>query len=294
MIAAGCGGGTSVRNTSILTWGGSGNRAGQFRRPRAIGVLDNEVYVADKSGRVQVFGVDGEFRRMWRMPAFDNGTPTCISFGRGGTVLIPDTHYSAVREYSPAGELLREWGEYGTGEGQFIYPTGIVEDRDGLFYVSEYGMDAERIQVFDNDLNFVRVWGEFGEKPGQMNRLMDMVIDGDDHVYAVDSANHRLQKFTKEGELLTVIGGLGEDGGGMEFPFDAALAPDNTLLACEYGNCRLSRFSLEGEFVEHIGELGRGPRQFNGPRGVAVSDDYIFVADTDNDRIQRLLWERTA
>jgi len=271
-----------------IVWGGPGSRSGQFRYPRAIGVRADEVYVIDMTGRVQVFGVDGSFRRSWSTPASEKGTPTAIAFHGEDRVVVPDTHYSRILEYTPDGHLLDQWGSYGTGPDQFIYPTGIAWTSDGAQYISEYGMGAERVHVFDADREFLRQWGEHGEDEGQLNRAMAVAVDGEDTVYVVDSANHRVQCFDRAGTLLHVIGRVGTGPGELKFPYDLALGPDGSVFVCEYGNHRISRFSRSGEFIACYGRPGREPGEFNGPRGVAVSNDgFVFVADTDNHRVQQ-------
>ncbi len=270
-------------------WGQQGRRNGSFVKPRAIGVSGDEVYVIDTTGRVQVFSFGGEFLRNWSTPAYDNGTPSAVSSDRKGNLLIPDTHYSQILEYTPEGELLNRWGSYGTGEDEFIYPTGIAQGPDGIHFISEYGMGAERVHVFDADRRFLRQWGAHGEAEGQFNRAMAIALDDKGTVYVVDTANHRVQCFDAKGTLLRVIGEVGAAPGQLKFPHDIALAPDGSLFLCEYGNHRVSRFSLDGEFIACYGRAGRKPGEFNGPRGIAVSQDgVVFVADTDNHRIQRM------
>lgn len=295
----GAAGSSCVRGASSRVaahvWGGPGKRLGEFRRPRAIGCLEGEVYVIDKAGRVQVFDEEGAFLRHWNMPSAENGTPTCVSFSNKGTVLIPDTHYSVVREYTTDGEEVRSFGEYGSGPDQFIYPTGIVESADGEFFISEYGQEAERIHVFNNDGTFSRMWGSFGEDEGQLNRAMDILIDTNGDLVVVDSGNHRLQRFAMDGSAKGIIGAVGDGPGEFSDPFDAALTPDGLIIACDFGNCRLTAFDMAGQFVTTVGSFGRDPGAFAGPRGVTVSESgYVFVADTDNDRIQRIALEDVA
>lgn len=263
-------------------WGGQGLRDGFFLRPRAIGFSKGEVYVIDTTGRVQVFTHEGAFLRLWNTPSAENGTPTAIHFA-DEKVLVPDTHYSRILEYSPSGELLNEWGRYGIEPGRFIYPTGIAQDKDGACYVSEYGEHAERVQVFDKSRQLVRTWGGHGEAPGQFNRAMAIALSPEGELFVADTANHRIQRFDKQGKLLAVLGGPEA----LNFPHDIAVAPDGSILAAEYGAHRISRFRPDGKLVGRYGEPGRGPGQFNAPRGVAVSEDgAVYVADTDNHRVQ--------
>lgn len=279
----------------VSTWGERGTRDGEFIRPRAIGVHMGRVYVVDTTGRVQAFTRDGVFSHMWSMPEYGNGTPTCISFARDGRVLIPDTHYSRIVEYATDGTLLKMWGKYGAEPGQFIYPTGIAESPHGLYYISEYGVGAERVQVFDRDGAFQRQWGSHGTEPGQFNRAMAIVMRADHVVYVADTTNHRVQAFDTQGRLIRVIGAPGIERGRLKFPQSIAFAPDGSLVICEYGANRISRFSSEGAFLGAFGVAGRAPGSFHAPRGVAVSDDgEVFVADTDNHRIHRFPLEAIA
>lgn len=292
-FACGCvaGGGAS----GWLAWGRQGvHRDGEFNQPRAVYADRGEVYVVDQTGRVQVFTEQGQPVRMWRLPAFENGTPTAIIRRGEGRVLVPDTHYSRILEYAPEGELMHQWGEYGTGENQFIYPTDLALAPDGSYFISEYGVDAERVHVFDKDRRFVRQWGSHGEEPGQFSRLMAIDI-GDGTVFVCDTANNRVQCFTFEGELLRVIGGAGAGPGQLRYPYDIEVAPDGSLLVCEYGNNRISRFTAAGEFLTMTGRAGRRPGEFHAPRGVSVdSEGFVYVADTGNHRIQRFPWGELA
>ncbi|MFC1736807.1 twin-arginine translocation signal domain-containing protein [Candidatus Hydrogenedentota bacterium] len=283
----GCGSAKSVAKHGFAVWGGPGIRKGFFRRPRAIEVNGDEVYVIDTTGRVQVFSMDGVHLRQWTVPEVDNGTPTGISFGVEGRVLIPDTHYGRILEYSLTGDLLETWGSYGTGEEQFIYATGIRQMADGTYYISEYGVGAERVHVFDSGKRFKLQWGGPGSDPGMFSRLMSISTDEDEAIYVVDTCNHRIQRFDREGTYISSIGEAGSGAGQIKFPHDMAFAPDGSILVCEFGNHRISRFTRDGSFVASYGRPGAGLGEFNGPRGIATSDDgKVYVADTDNHRVQ--------
>ncbi len=278
-------------DANSLVWGTEGLRDGDFLRPRAICSHENRVYVIDTTGRAQVFTEAGVFLNLWRTPDASNGTPTAIGVGRDGRLLVPDTHYHRILEYSTDGELLEQWGEYGDGPGQFIYPTGIAQHRDGRYFVCEYGENAERVHVFDGERKFVLQWGSHGFGAGEFNRAMAIALD-DELLHVADTTNHRIQSFTLEGELVRVIGGAGSAPGQLRFPFDIALAAGGAIATVEYGNNRVSLFSRDGQCIGVFGTPGRLAGRFNEPRGIAVSPaNDVFVADTYNHRIQRFSLE---
>ena len=275
--------------TRPYVWGKQGLRHGEFQHPRAIGAWREEVYVIDTTGRIQVFDFDGAYRRGWSTPDSENGTPTGLAFSSQNTLLIPDTHYSQIIEYSPEGSLIRRWGKYGTGEDEFIYPTDIVQAPDNNYYISEYGLGAQRIHVFDADGRFARQWGGPGDGAGEFSRAMAIDIDSQGTLHVADTANHRVQCFRLDGTFLRTVGEGGAGPGQLKFPYDVTVAPDDSVLVSEYGNHRISRFTSNGAFAACYGKPGRAPGEFDGPRGVAVAENgLVFVADTDNHRVQRV------
>ena len=273
-------------------------RDGEFAHPRAIGVREisgaHEIFVIDKTGRVQVFGEDGVFLRKWLMPEWENGTPTAVCFS-GETVIIPDTHYSQIAKYSPEGEVLGRWGSFGTGPEEFIYPTGVCRGPAGEYLFSEYGDGAHRVHLFDKDRHFLRQWGQLGPEPGNFSRPMAIGITEAGLVCVADTANHRVQCFSLEGELIRIIGEAGDAPGQLKYPHDLAIGPDGLIAVAEYGTHRISCFREDGAFLRSCGTPGRGPDQLNAPRGVAVaSDGTLYVADTDNHRVRVFDGEGTA
>ncbi len=270
------------------SWGSEGLRNGDFMRPRAIDVCNDEVYVIDTTSRVQVFSKEGEFKRLWTVPEETRGTPTAIIHSSDNQqLIIPDTHDSRIMIYSPQGELLDQWGSYGNTDDTLIYPTGIARSEEGDFFISEYGDQAERVHVFDAHKKYVRQWGGLGTKTGQFSRAMDIDISNDGKIVVCDTTNHRIQIFEQDGTFLSSFGKAGSGDGELMFPHDIAVTQNNTLVIAEYGNHRISHWELNGNFLGSIGSAGRESGQFNAPRGLALSDeDEIYVADTDNHRIQ--------
>ncbi|HWE35387.1 MAG TPA: 6-bladed beta-propeller [Isosphaeraceae bacterium] len=290
---AGCDGGHGSAPEQV--WGVHGSsRDGWLHKPRvaAFDAQDN-LYLCDLTDRIQVFTRDGKFLRSWRTPALNVDGPSGLTVDRYGRVLVADTHFYRVLVYSPDGsKILMTLGDgiqavEEPTPGRFGYPTDVVIDKAGNFYVSEYG-EQDRIQVFSPQGKWLRQWGGQGSEPGRLLRPRALAMDDEDRLYVADSCNHRIQVFDTKGKLLHVWGKRGSAVGELSYPYDVAVGPDKALYVVEYGNMRVQKFTLDGRPLGVWGEPGRGPGQLNGPWALAVDRrGAVSVVDSNNHRVQR-------
>jgi len=70
------------------------------------------------------------------------------------------------------------WGGLGSEPGQFRTPHGLAFDSQGRLFVADRG--NVRIQIFDQDGNFLEEWPQF-------SRLSGIYITDDDMLYGADS-----------------------------------------------------------------------------------------------------------
>lgn len=289
--------------------GETGLSPGQFFYPRCLDADDGSLWVIDKAARVQRLDPDGRCTASWVMPMHDRGKPTGLSiapFDRAAALYVADTHNSRVVIYQiPPAEFPRDrepavlgsFGTYGTGPGQFIYPTDIavLPAADGVsaerIYVSEYGGN-DRISAFSRDGTFLFSFGEFGESADpdaiQFKRPQSIGIAGDELI-VVDSSNHRLGRFTLEGRLLSWMGQPERPGlepGHFIYPYGLALPGDGTALVSEFGAGRVQHVDLRrGVPIAAYGRLGRGEGELANPWGVAIVGREVFVLDSGHDRV---------
>lgn len=271
-------------------WGVHGTKPGWLHKPRVAAFDGSDyLYLCDLTDRIQVFDRDGRFVRCWRTPALNVDGPSGLTIDREGRLLVADTHFYRILVYSTEGKLLFQLGDgvQGTTPGRFGYPTDVVTDRAGNFYVAEYG-ENDRIQVFSPEGKWLRQWGGHGYEPGEFLRPRALAIDENDTLYVADSCNHRIQVFDTQGNLLKVWGTRGTAPGQMSYPFDIALGPDGDLYVCEYGNSRVQKFSKDGKSRGLWGGAGREPGRLNNPWALAVDGSgAVSVIDSNNHRVQR-------
>lgn len=184
-------------------------------------------------------------------------------------------------------------GSEGQGEGQLLRPRALALAADGGLYVAD--TDNHRIQQFDADGRFVRMWGAFGDAaqgagPGLFNQPWGVAVDSKGNVYVADTWNHRIQQFDSQGNYLTGWGFFGTaDNGLLAFwgPRGLAVDAQDRLYVADTGNKRILVFDEAGAPLGQIGSVGSLDGQLDEPTDIAVAPDgRVFVADAWNQRVQ--------
>jgi len=184
-------------------------------------------------------------------------------------------------------DYISEFGSYGEDDGQFIWPTSVVLDKDEKVYVADEWLN--RITIFSKDGEFLGKWGTSGSGDGELDRPAGLAISADQIMFVVDSRNSRVQKFTLDGKFLGKFGSFGSGSGEFNMPWGIGLGADGSVYVADWRNDRIQQFTADGEWQASFGQSGDGVGQFNRPNGVCVDKDGdIYVADWMNNRLQIL------
>ena len=167
----------------------------------------------------------------------------------GGNVYV--TTLYGVSVFNSDGLLLKEWGSFGDGDGQFDGANDIAVDESGNVYVVDIG--NLRVQKFNSNGDFLTEWGSFGDGDGEFIAPWTVAVDGSGRVYVDDGRNLITRASQMRGH-----------------------------------NIRIQIFNSSGEFLTKWGSSGDGDGQFEAPAGIAVdASGNIYVADTENHRVQK-------
>ncbi|MBV9864220.1 MAG: hypothetical protein JO316_02610 [Abitibacteriaceae bacterium] len=278
---------------AVQVWGSKGAKDGEFIQPRVITVTrDGIAYIADISGRIQKWTVKGKFITSWIAPKFRKDQPEGpegVAILKDGNVAFSNTHDSKVLIFTPNGKLLRSFGGYGTGLGNFLLVTGLCVDPEGYIYAADYGGPFDRISKWTPQGKLVATWSGHGEGPRQFRRPCGLAISKAGDLLVADAGNHRIQRLDrKTGAYKGSMGSQGRGEGQLNYPFGVAVDHEGQIYTVEFGAHRVQKWSAEGKFLARWGSPGHGRGQLANPRGVAVDkDENVYVADTMNDRVQK-------
>ncbi|MDQ3694754.1 MAG: 6-bladed beta-propeller [Chloroflexota bacterium] len=89
------------------------SQTGSFFGPRDVVAYDDEIYVVDTGNeRIQVFGADGEFRRLWGGYGTGPGQliePVGIAVDGAGIIHVADSGNARISRFTAAGEPVAPW-----------------------------------------------------------------------------------------------------------------------------------------------------------------------------------------
>lgn len=89
------------------------------------------------------------------------------------------------------GNFIKEFGSYGSGEGEFDCLAGVAVNRIGQYIIAD--RYNHRIQVLDPSGRFLRAFGSQGTADGRFNYPWGITTDALGFIYVCDKENHRVQ-----------------------------------------------------------------------------------------------------
>ncbi len=269
---------SSMRGCNDDADGASRNGDGQFSEPLGITAdKRNNFYVLDSgNNRIQIFDDDGMFKSKFgsseRRDDTYLGSPMGIAVhGTTGNILVSDAATDTISIFESDGDFILNF-KPPSDNGKLRNPSGMaIDNSQNILFVADTGND--RIVMFEltraasckegttsinKNVCFAGEFGTKGSKNGEFDSPMGLAVDpSSSTLYVSDTDNDRIQVFKITDK-------------------------DNT---CKEGTKKM----VDGVcFVDKFGSKGSKNGEFDSPSGMALdtTNNLLFVADTDNDRIQ--------
>lgn len=261
-----------------------GTREGLIK-PFGVFADDNgKIYVTDTAGQsVHVFNPkDGKYFVIEELGKGQRLTsPIDVTTDKEGNIYVSDSARRRVYVFTEKGKFLREMG----GDDRMQRPTGIALDREtGTLYVVD--TLASKVLVYSLDGSYRKSIGAFGSGDDGFNRPTFIALGKDGNVYITDSMNARVQIISKEGKFVGKFGRRGTMAGEMANPRGVALDSEGHVYITDTLFNAVSIFDKSGQALLVFGGQGMKHGEFVIPAGISISNDIIYVADSNNMRVQ--------
>ncbi len=247
-------------------FGSEGYDDGQFKFPEHLTIdSENNIYVSDSNlDRIQKFTNNGDFSEVF----YYTPSPRGCLFLNDGRIILARSEDNKISILNSNKEIIKEWGEFGTDDGQFYYFRQICIDDEQNLYVVDHNND--RIQKFDLEGNFKLKWGTSAESSGNGTFKYPWGITYFKNYILVSSQN-MVQFFNKNGEFIKQVD-LGRR------CYDITHDDAHIYIAC--GSC-IIKTDESAEVLEKIGE-----GDFALASGVAVdSEGKVYAVDVYNRKV---------
>jgi YD repeat-containing protein len=302
----------------IGTYGSKGSGVDQFESPWGIAVNQStgNVYVSDSANhRIEELNPSGAFVETigWGVGDGKEELEVCktsckagiVGSGKGqlnypegltidshGDLWVEDYDNNRVEEFSEAGAYLSQFGSTGSGNAQFIHPTGITIS-EGDIYVVDSGNN--RVEELSSNGTYLNQFGGTGSGAGQFKEPMGIVVNPNNaNMYVSDEENDRIEEFSPAGKFLVEFGTGGTGVGQFEGPAGLAVnASGDLYIGEDYGD-RVDEWVPPGAGGAHMiystqfGSAGSGSEQFNAPVMSAIDGQgNVWVTDSNNARVKK-------
>ncbi|HYM26290.1 MAG TPA: peptidyl-alpha-hydroxyglycine alpha-amidating lyase family protein [Vicinamibacterales bacterium] len=169
------------------------------------------------------------------------GRPTDVAFDTQGDIFVSDGYTnSRVAKFTKDGDFVKSIGTRGNAPGQFSTPHTIANDAKGNIYVGDRG--NQRIQVFDPDLNPIRIINNV-RAPWAMC-ITPPNAQGQQFLFSSD-AGGKIYKEDLEGHMLGWFGTIGKKVGQFYWVHEMYCASETELYTGEAQNWRVQHITLK-------------------------------------------------
>lgn len=255
-----------------------------FKGPYGLRVFDDgTLYVADTLDGYSVQYSRGLMRTGTLGDPSASEFPHFVERDAKNRLLVPDHRNGWIKRYREDGTFIDTFST-GNTDIALMGPVHAFTNDAGTTFITDY--HAHRILKFDPDGSFAGWIGERADgpltngwvmtgkakesaKPGGFTQPHMVAEDRTGNLYVADTGNHRIQKFSENGRFVGFTGGMHE--------------------------ATANGWQKTGTTV-----FGRALGFFNRPtavtfaRGKTPAEDYLIVADTENERLQKIVMDGRA
>jgi streptogramin lyase len=260
----------------------------------AVGVNSKgQIFVYDR-GPASLFEFDANGKFVRAFGENIAARPHGLRIDSADNIWITDVTDNTVMKLNPQGKIIMTLGtrcQTGTwdeaaGKHLFNQPTDLGIGPNGDIFVSTgHGGDDPRIVRFDKNGKFITTWSlkEPNDGPTDRHDIHTMVVDSKGTVFAADREQKRIRVFDSTGKHLRDIK--------MDYLVSGLyINKDGSLWMVSGQDGQVMRLDWNGKVLGATGKLGKGNNEYGEAHMMTMGrQDEIYVADTVNNRVQKLV-----
>ncbi len=213
-----------------------------------------------------VSSYDLALTKNWKLGMSEKITALAVS---GDTIFASGEN--SIHLLSTAGKLVGEWGPF--------EPNGIITSVSAnRHYVAVADAGSKTVFILRKNGEVAEIIGQGEKKFIIPSPYFEVVITGDDTIYAANTGNHRIEKWTVGGEFISEFGKPGDGPDAFTAccnPSHFAVIPQGFVTA-EKGLNRIKILDQKGAFVEFVSSKNNFVRPV--PLAVASVDGKTIYA----------------
>ncbi|CAM4108821.1 NHL repeat-containing protein [Paenibacillus alkaliterrae] len=265
-------------NREVLNIIGDEEGDGKLNEPKGVFVKpDGTIFVADtKNQRIAIYDKEGKFTKQFGKPdnpllgaTFSYSPSKLLVDKRNYMFVVSDGNTQGLIQIDPNGQFK---GFYGANHVGFSWSrlfikliatdeqkaklsvvrplefSNAVQDDEGFIYTSTLGTETNQLKrlspVGVDTLNNGdrRYGGRFDAGPFEVPSFLDIAVDKDGVITALDLQSSKVYQYDKLGNFLFVFGGLGDQNGLFVTPSSLAQSQDGTVFVVDKGRNRIDLF----------------------------------------------------
>ncbi|HPN32077.1 MAG TPA: NHL repeat-containing protein, partial [bacterium] len=216
---------------------------------------------------------------------------TNITTDKDGNLYVsessPNYRIQKLAAGSNAWTLFAGGNGSGPADTQFQFVACISSDSQGNIY------------AFDRYLNRLSKYSSAGTLLNTTNldylydngyideALRYFTVSNNGNFYFLSTYASKVLVLNSNLQYVSQWGGYGFENEKFLWPIDIKSDSEGNIYVLDSDNSRISKFDSTGNFLKKWGTYGFDKLQFAYPYGIDVNNNYIWVADADNCRIQK-------
>lgn len=164
----------------------------------AVNKKDN-IIVGDRRGKaIRVFDKFGADVAQWESKTF--GWISGIAILQNGHLVICDRDRCKIGIYTECGEIVTEFGSYGSNSSQLCMADFLAVDGKNRIIVADSGNHC--LKLFDSNGKSIGKFASRGTVDGCLEWPKGICVDKNDNIIVADMHNNRVSMFSTSGEFV--------------------------------------------------------------------------------------------